>query len=87
MKYSLRDIPANTLIFIINLYQRTLSPDKGFIHKIGLTKGNRCVFYPTCSEYAVGTIKKYGMIKGSGLAIKRIGRCHPWQTPRIDKVP
>lgn len=87
MKHPLRNIPAGTLVFIIRLYQHILSPDKGFIHKLGITKGNTCMFYPTCSEYAVEAITKYGALKGSGLALKRIGKCHPWQTPRIDKVP
>lgn len=87
MKRSLCNAPKTALIATIRLYQRTVSPDKGFIHKLGLTKGNTCMFYPTCSDYAAEAIAKYGAIKGSWLALKRIGRCHPWQTPRIDKVP
>lgn len=87
MKHFLFNIPANSIIFLIHFYQRTLSPDKGFIHRIGLTKGGTCVFYPTCSDYAAEAVKKHGAIKGGGLALKRIGRCHPWQTPQIDKVP
>ena len=40
--------------------------------------GPSCRFTPTCSEYSIQAIDKYGPIKGSWLSIKRISRCHPW---------
>jgi len=46
-----------------------------------------CRFVPSCSEYAVLAIKKYGIVKGSVLAIKRILRCHPWGGKGFDPVP
>ncbi len=46
-----------------------------------------CRFTPTCSEYAVEAIKKYGPAKGLWLAIKRISRCHPWGGSGFDPVP
>ncbi|OGI74177.1 membrane protein insertion efficiency factor YidD [Candidatus Nomurabacteria bacterium RIFCSPHIGHO2_02_FULL_41_18] len=46
----------------------------------------RCVFYPTCSEYAKDAILKYGIAKGVWFASLRILRCHPWQKNRIDPI-
>jgi putative membrane protein insertion efficiency factor len=46
-----------------------------------------CRYTPTCSEYALQAIKKYGPFKGSLLAIKRISRCHPWGGYGYDPVP
>ena len=46
-----------------------------------------CRFAPTCSEYALTAIQKYGPLKGGWLAIKRISRCHPWGGHGYDPVP
>ena len=46
-----------------------------------------CRFVPTCSEYALQAIKKYGPFKGGYLAIRRILRCHPWGGHGFDPVP
>lgn len=46
-----------------------------------------CRFTPTCSQYAVEAIKKYGPFYGTYLAIKRILRCHPWGGSGYDPVP
>ncbi|WP_165025213.1 MULTISPECIES: membrane protein insertion efficiency factor YidD [unclassified Dysgonomonas] len=46
-----------------------------------------CRYTPTCSDYAVQAIKKYGPIKGFWLAAKRISRCHPWGGHGYDPVP
>lgn len=46
-----------------------------------------CRYTPTCSEYAVEAIKKYGPFKGLWLAFKRISRCHPWGGHGYDPVP
>ncbi len=46
-----------------------------------------CRYYPTCSDYGVEAIKKHGPFKGGWLAIKRIGRCHPWGGHGYDPVP
>ncbi|HPS21479.1 MAG TPA: membrane protein insertion efficiency factor YidD [Candidatus Paceibacterota bacterium] len=71
-------------IFIINGYQKILSPDKGFLKKLGIIRNPVCVFYPTCSDYSKQAIEKYGIFKGFWLTLKRISRCHPWQKNRID---
>ncbi|NDW19620.1 membrane protein insertion efficiency factor YidD [Dysgonomonas sp. 216] len=46
-----------------------------------------CRYTPTCSEYAIQAIKKYGPFKGLWLAIKRFLRCHPWGGSGYDPVP
>jgi putative membrane protein insertion efficiency factor len=46
-----------------------------------------CRYEPTCSQYAVEAIKKYGVLKGVRLAAKRIARCHPWGGSGYDPVP
>ncbi|MFA5010142.1 MAG: membrane protein insertion efficiency factor YidD [Patescibacteria group bacterium] len=73
------------LINLIALYQKTLSPDHGWISVRNL--GGYCRFQPTCSEYAKQSIEEYGVIKGSFLAIARISRCHPWAPVGLDPVP
>ncbi|MCK5848920.1 MAG: membrane protein insertion efficiency factor YidD [Caldisericia bacterium] len=66
------------LIFLVKLYQVGISPLKPF---------STCRYYPTCSEYSVQALEKYGPIKGSWLAIKRISRCHPLHPGGYDPVP
>jgi putative membrane protein insertion efficiency factor len=46
-----------------------------------------CRFYPTCSTYAVEALDKYGFLKGMYLSIKRVLRCHPWNSGGYDPVP
>ncbi|MDR0412763.1 MAG: membrane protein insertion efficiency factor YidD [Dysgonamonadaceae bacterium] len=46
-----------------------------------------CRYTPTCSEYALQAIKKYGPFKGGRLAIRRISRCHPWGGHGYDPLP
>lgn len=65
------------LILAVKAYRLLLSP---FL-------GNNCRYYPTCSEYAVTAIDRHGTVRGSWLAVKRIGRCHPWHSGGIDPVP
>ena len=49
--------------------------------------GHGCRYQPTCSAYALEALQEHGGIKGSWLAAKRIGRCHPWGDSGIDNVP
>ncbi|HHW31333.1 MAG TPA: membrane protein insertion efficiency factor YidD [Clostridiaceae bacterium] len=65
------------LILIIRFYQKWVSPIK---------LNPTCRFYPTCSQYAIDAILKYGSVKGSLLAIKRILKCHPFHPGGYDPV-
>ena len=70
-------LPANFLILLIKIYQYTLSP---FI-------GRNCRYTPTCSNYGIEAIQKYGAIKGGWLTIKRVASCNPWGGSGYDPVP
>ncbi|MBR7183310.1 MAG: membrane protein insertion efficiency factor YidD [Alistipes sp.] len=65
------------LIALVRFYQLCISP---------LTPAS-CRFTPTCSQYALEALKKYGAIKGGYLTLKRIARCHPWGGSGYDPVP
>ena len=65
------------IIIIIKSYQLIISP---------LLRVN-CRFLPTCSEYSIQSLKSHGLIKGSFLTLKRIGKCHPWGDDGYDPVP
>lgn len=64
------------LISLIKLYQKTLSFDHGPFKS--LYPQGFCRFYPSCSQYGVEAVEKYGIIKGSAKALWRIMRCNPW---------
>ncbi len=64
-------------LLLIKLYQYLISP---------LT-GAACRYTPTCSQYGVEAIKKYGPFKGGWLTLKRLARCHPWGGHGHDPVP
>lgn len=49
--------------------------------------GHGCRYQPTCSAYALEALEKHGGVKGGWLALRRIGRCHPWGGSGIDNVP
>jgi putative membrane protein insertion efficiency factor len=49
--------------------------------------GPKCRFYPSCSHYALDAVEAHGALRGSWLAVKRIGRCHPWNPGGFDPVP
>ena len=66
------------LIKSIKFYQKYLSPLKGRA---------TCIYTPTCSQYAIEALEKYGLIKGGGLAVWRILRCNPFAKGGYDPVP
>jgi len=63
-------------IYLIRIYQKTLSFDHGFFKY--LYPHGFCRFRPTCSEYAIGAIESFGFWKGGIKAFWRIMRCNPW---------
>lgn len=73
------------LIFLIKLYQKTLSRDTGLLSYIYSER--TCRFHPTCSQYTLEAIERFGSLKGSYLGFKRVVRCHPWNEGGIDEIP
>lgn len=65
------------MIASIRFYQIFISP----------VLGKRCRFYPSCSQYMIEALKRYGIFHGSYLAVKRIMRCHPWHPGGYDPLP
>jgi putative membrane protein insertion efficiency factor len=76
MKWLLKTL-SFPFILLIKIYQKIVSP----------VLGPQCRFTPTCSNYAVEALKKYGVFKGTWLAVKRISKCHPWGGSGYDPVP
>jgi len=65
------------LVLLIRLYQRFISP----------ALPPSCRYWPSCSSYAVEAVQKHGALRGSWLALRRLGRCHPWHAGGYDPVP
>lgn len=63
-------------VFLVRIYQKYISP----------LKGPTCRFIPTCSQYTILALQKYGFFKGSYLAIKRILKCHPFHPGGYDPI-
>ena len=68
---------AAPLIGVVVLYQRLVSP----------MLPPTCRYYPSCSAYAVTALRRFGPVKGTWLAVKRLVRCHPWTPGGVDHVP
>lgn len=64
-------------VFLIRAYQWLLSP---FIRQ-------NCRYLPSCSQYAIEAIRQHGVTRGLWLALRRVGRCHPWGSSGYDPVP
>ena len=67
-------LPSLTLVGLVRVYQHTLSP----------IIGRQCRFHPTCSNYMIGAVEKYGALRGGWQGLRRILRCHPWHPGGVD---
>jgi putative membrane protein insertion efficiency factor len=72
------------LIFLIRLYQKTISPDHGVLR--ARYPYGYCRFYPTCSEYAIEALERRSFAYSLGLIASRLVRCHPWSQGGVDPV-
>lgn len=68
---------SKLLIVFVKAYRYLISP----------WLGSRCRFAPSCSEYAIEALAEHGAAKGTWLAMRRVGRCHPWCSGGWDPVP
>ena len=74
---TVQKVLAAPLIGLILFYQRVISP---------MTPPT-CRYYPSCSQYALTAIQRFGPLKGTWLAVRRLLRCHPWTPGGVDHVP
>lgn len=77
MQRKINQLLTYPFILLVRFYQVAISP----------LKPPTCRFNPTCSTYALEALKKYGLLKGGRLALRRIMRCHPWGGSGYDPVP
>jgi uncharacterized protein len=69
-------IVARLVLALIGLYRAT-----------AVFRSPRCRFHPTCSTYGLEAVRTHGALRGTWLAVRRIGRCHPWNPGGLDPVP
>lgn len=67
-------LPAELMVLLVRCYQWLLSP----------LLGRTCRFHPSCSEYFIQAVRKYGLFRGGWKGVCRIGRCHPWNPGGYD---
>ncbi|MBQ3078942.1 MAG: membrane protein insertion efficiency factor YidD [Clostridia bacterium] len=72
-----KKIPQKSMLVMLRFYKRQISP----------ALPPSCRYIPTCSEYAMQAVEKYGAVKGGYLAARRILRCHPFHKGGYDPVP
>ena len=73
----MKTLPNTLLLALVRGYQYLVRP----------LLGANCRFYPSCSDYAREALERHGALKGTWLAVRRIGRCHPYHPGGFDPVP
>jgi putative membrane protein insertion efficiency factor len=71
------DVVRYVLIGLLRAYRALISPLYGQV----------CRYHPSCSAYALDAVREHGSLRGSWLAARRLGRCHPWAAGGYDPVP
>lgn len=69
------------ILELIKIYQKTFSPDHGFIFSGGFVK---CRFFPSCSEYSYEAVERYGVFAGAKRSLLRVLRCNPFSSGGVD---
>jgi putative membrane protein insertion efficiency factor len=72
-----RDPVRPVLVALLRLYRLVISPLYGQV----------CRYHPSCSAYALEAVDRHGSLRGGWLAVRRLGRCHPWSDGGYDPVP
>lgn len=70
-------LPRRLVVALIGAYQAAVSPSLGV----------NCRFQPTCSAYAKESVSRFGVLRGGWLALRRLGKCHPFHSGGFDPVP
>jgi hypothetical protein len=70
-------VPRQLLVLLVRMYQVSLGP----------LLPAACRYTPSCSAYAIEALQRYGALKGGWMAVRRIGRCHPFRPGGYDPVP
>lgn len=73
--------PTFAIRIVYGFYKRVLSP---VLHVVS---PSQCLYLPTCSEYAYVALVRFGPVRGSWLALRRLARCHPFSKGGLDPVP
>ena len=74
---AVRRAPRLVLMGLVRFYQLVISP----------WTPPSCKYYPSCSSFAVTALERHGAVHGTWLALRRLGRCHPWSDGGVDDVP
>ena len=74
---AIRHAPQNVCIALLKLYRTIVSP----------LYGDVCRYFPSCSAYALEAVTVHGAVRGLGMSVRRLLRCHPWAAGGIDRVP
>jgi putative membrane protein insertion efficiency factor len=74
---SIRGLPAQAIVGLILAYQKLVSPNLS----------TNCRYQPSCSQYVLEAVKRFGAMRGVMLGVRRIARCHPWHDGGFDPVP
>ena len=74
---TVRKVPSRVLRGLVRFYQLAISP----------WTPPSCKYYPSCSQYALVALERHGAVRGTWLAVRRVGRCHPWAAGGVDDVP
>jgi putative membrane protein insertion efficiency factor len=70
-------LPRTAVVLVLRCYRMLVSP----------MYGDTCRFYPSCSQYALTAVERYGVLRGGWLTVRRLVRCHPWNHGGVDHVP
>ena len=71
----------------LNLLRRVVIGAIRLYQTLRAGRPSPCRFVPTCSAYAVEAVERHGVVGGTWLALRRVGRCHPWGASGVDPVP